>query len=453
MGTNQFNWNGDFFMILNRGLVSVFILIGINACVSSQPPANHEEKDILNSYLSEEILPEIPEPKVAELEEEIPFIDIEENADHPMVKKWVEYFSQNRRDLFSSYMKRGSQYRPMIEQILSDQGVPKELFYLALIESGFKLNAYSKAHAVGPWQFIKGTGKRFGLRINRYVDERRDPIRSTIAAAKYLKSLYAVFYSWDLALAAYNSGESRVMNAIIKHSERNFWNLVKLKALPRETKNYVPKLIAAAIVGSQLEDFGFDLAASDAQIFPEMISVKFPAPLHLRDIAKNIKINVKTIKKYNPHLKSDKTPPGASSYRLWIPKNIEYDQSNIAALKPLKKRIFYTKRLRKGKKRYFKYRIARGENLTKIAKKFSSSVRNIKKINRLNSNRIKYGTYIKIPRKNNGHLTKYKVRRGDSLYLVARRFGMTIKDLKRLNAIRKSHIYTGQWLKVYSRPG
>ena len=148
------------------------------------------------------------------------------------VEKWINYFTKKDRDRFQRFLNRGEKYRKMIQAVLADQGIPTDLYYLAMIESGFSVKARSHASAVGVWQFIRATGRRYGLKIDYYVDERQDPMRSTIAASLYLKDLHLVFNSWYLAMASYNAGESRIMGSIMKQSSRDFWQLVRKNALP-----------------------------------------------------------------------------------------------------------------------------------------------------------------------------------------------------------------------------
>lgn len=151
------------------------------------------------------------------------------------VQVWIEYFTTRDKERFQRFLDRGQPYRDVVENTLEENDLPAELYYLAMIESGFRTNALSHAKAVGVWQFIPGTARRYGLRIDRHVDERRDPIRATEAAAKYLRDLYNVFGSWHLAMAAYNAGEIRVLRAVFKGRTRNFWELIEAKTLPRVT--------------------------------------------------------------------------------------------------------------------------------------------------------------------------------------------------------------------------
>ena len=177
--------------------------------------------------------------------------------DHPDVDKWIHYFTGRGRDYMQIYLERSSRYLPIMKAVLKEQGLPMNLVYVALIESGFSAKALSRANAVGYWQFIYGTGKRYGLKIDGFVDERRDFVLATKAASQYFKDLYSLFGSWHLALAAYNSGEYRVNRAVLRHYNRDFWYLSSKKALPRETRNYIPKLIAAIRISQDPQKYGF----------------------------------------------------------------------------------------------------------------------------------------------------------------------------------------------------
>ncbi|NRA46266.1 MAG: LysM peptidoglycan-binding domain-containing protein [Oligoflexales bacterium] len=414
--------------------------------------------DLLNPFInaSNAFLP--PPYKIIEKKEDAPhvelanhsdhFIPLSEKASHPLVMKWIRYFSKQERGVFQNFIDRGAKYRLFIEKQLIDHGLPKEIFYLAMIESGFIIRAKSRAGAVGPWQFIRGTGKRFGLSINSYVDERLDPIRSTQAAIRYLKSLHKVFNSWELAFAAYNSGESRVMNTIIKHGVRDYWKLIEMKALPRETRNYVPKFIAAAILGQQARSHGFKEPKPIP--YPELVRVSVPSPVRVRDLAKKLNITYKKLKSLNPNLLRKITPAHKSTYDLWVP--VGSDSKLLAQLQPLNMNSRAVKE--STGLSYQKYRIRRGDTLISIARKFKASVPQIRKANKLGGNKIIAGRLINVPQAaRKKRYLKYLVRKGDNLYHVAKKFGSSIKRIKHINSMRHSRIYAGQTLKVPNNRG
>jgi hypothetical protein len=257
-------------------------LLGVAAClglllgcggvrgnrVDPYPPAFPGDGDEL---LAEELSPKRLEDLYAKsgipgwdpsLEEELKKLEQQVKFDVPIqmnkqVKAYLVYFSTERKEIIRRCLARSTRYLPMIKETFQEYGLPEDLAYLAMIESGFNPNAYSPAGACGMWQFIKSTGLRYGLVIDGYVDERRDPVKSTRAAAKYLSDLYKQFGSWYLAAASYNCGERRVQEELRKGNHRNFWELSAHKRLPNETKNYVPQLIAATIIAKNPERFGF----------------------------------------------------------------------------------------------------------------------------------------------------------------------------------------------------
>ena len=205
--------------------------------------------DESNDNFSLEVLPK-DRPKQAQ-EFDIPIVI---NA---KVEQFIQYFQTTARKAFSNWLARSEKYIPFMRNHLKENGLPEDLVYMALIESGFNPYAYSRSKASGPWQFIYLTGKRYGLRSNWWIDERRDPEKSTIAAAKYLKDLYDMFECWYLAAAGYNAGEGKIATAMKRYRTEDFWELTKYRYLKQETKNYVPQMIAAALIAKDPERYGF----------------------------------------------------------------------------------------------------------------------------------------------------------------------------------------------------
>lgn len=325
-------------------------------------------------------------------------IEINEN-----VMKWIHYFTVTDRERFHRFLQRGSAYKPLVQKILKENGVPTELYYLAMIESGYVTHARSSASAVGIWQFIRGTGLRYGLRQNRYVDERRDVVRATESAAKYLRNLHTAFQSWYLAMAGYNAGEGRILGAIMRGGSRDFWDLVEKKALPPETRNYVPKFLAAAIIGRNPAKYGFHDIHQPA--LPEREALKSPGGLSLAAISQATAIPLAELKTLNPQLLRSMTPPGRDPYPVWIPQGAVTDlnaaQARLATLRVVKPRS--AKRVlasgRGARVKSFVYKVRRGDALTRIAARYGVPVRKIKKLNGLRSNRIHAGQKLKIARK------------------------------------------------------
>lgn len=233
------------------------------------------------------------------------------------VHQWVKFFTGRGRGHFMNYTKRAGRYAPVLSKIMADNGLPRDLIYLAMAESGFTNHARSWAKAVGPWQFMPYTGKKFGLNIDWYVDERRDPLKATIAAANYLKTLHNLFGSWELATAGYNAGEGKIARAIRMYRTNDFWKLTKGRYLKPETKNYVPKIMALAIIGKNLDVFGFNEINFEKALDYEEIMVKGNADLYT--VAEALDLEFEDLKRYNPEIVRWQVPPYVESYPLRIP--------------------------------------------------------------------------------------------------------------------------------------
>jgi membrane-bound lytic murein transglycosylase D len=234
------------------------------------------------------------------------------------VKKWVTFFiNEKGRPFFERYSQRAGRYAPIMGKILEEYNLPRDLIFLAMAESGFNNVAKSWARAVGPWQFMPFTGKNYGLAINWYVDERRDPIKATVAAAKYLDKLYGDFGSWELAAAGYNAGEGKVSRAIKKYRTENFWKIREGKYLKAETKQYVPKIMALAIIGKNLKAFGFqDIDFHEPLDFEEIIVPPFT---DLFTVAEKLAIDYDEIHRLNPEILRWFTSPHIEQYPLRVP--------------------------------------------------------------------------------------------------------------------------------------
>lgn len=236
-------------------------------------------------------------------------------------KSWVKYFTTRGRKHFRRYAERAGRYAPVLSKILNDEGLPRDLIYLSMAESGFQNAARSWAKAVGPWQFMPYTGRSYGLEVGFYLDERRDPLKATVAASKYLRTLYGMFDSWELAMAGYNAGEGKIKRAIRRYRTKDFWKLRRGRYLKPETKNYVPKIMALAIIGKNLSRFGFEDVEFKHALDYEEISV--PKNTDLYKVADSLNIDFKMVKKYNPELLRWQTPPHGTSYTLRVPVGVK----------------------------------------------------------------------------------------------------------------------------------
>jgi membrane-bound lytic murein transglycosylase D len=375
-------------------------------------------------------------------------IAVEQN-DH--VRKWISYFTEKDRERFDRFLRRGSKYKEVVESVLEESGVPAELYYLAMIESGYQTKATSRAKAAGVWQFIGATGKRYGLQNDYYVDERRDPIRATEAAAKYLRDLYNVFGSWHLALAAYNSGERRIMNAIMRGKSRDFWELCEKKVLPPETRDYVPKFMAAMAIGENPEKYGFKDIQEEK--YPALESVEIPSPVRLADVARQSGVSYEELMKVNAHLKSGITPPSVRRYEIWVPAEkaelVTKAGANLTLLRVKGVRSRMVAEDSSGERKV--HIVRRGENLGSIARHYSTSIAYLKQINDLRSNRIYAGMRLRLSAKSYRTATssyRHRVQSGENLSTIARRYGLSVGALRRLNSIRGNNIYVGQNLRV-----
>jgi len=233
------------------------------------------------------------------------------------VAMWVKFFTGKGRKHFVNYTQRAGRYAPVLSKIMADNGLPRDLIYLAMAESGFTNHARSWAKAVGPWQFMPYTGRKFGLNIDWYVDERRDPLKASIAAANYLKTLHNLFGSWELATAGYNAGEGKIGRAVRMYKTKDFWQITKGRYLRPETKNYVPKIMALAIIGKNLDVFGFNEINFEKALDYEEIMVKGNSDLY--EVAEALELDFEEVKRYNPEIVRWQTPPYVEGYPLRIP--------------------------------------------------------------------------------------------------------------------------------------
>jgi membrane-bound lytic murein transglycosylase D len=306
------------------------------------------------------------------------------------VEWFIRYFQTTHRRHFVRWLARSKKYIPLMQKILKENNLPTDLVYMAMIESGFSTKARSHKQAVGPWQFIPGTGKRYGLRTDWWIDERKDPIKSTIAAAQYLKDLYDMFGSWFLAAAGYNAGENKIKRAINRHKTEDFWELATYRYLRRETKQYIPKLIAALLIAKSPEKYGFKDIEYEEPL--EFDTVEIDSPIDLRTAAKVLEIDYESLKDLNPELRRWNTPPNISSYQLKIPfgKKGEF-LVRYKEIKPKNKMLFHAHKIRPG------------DTLYKIAKLYKTQIDPILEMNNIRfPRRIRPGDHLIIPIKAKG---------------------------------------------------
>ncbi len=361
-------------------------------------------------------------------------------ADHPAVQAKIQYFQTVIPDRVQKWLIRFEQYKPMIEPVFAEFGLPRELIYLSLVESGFNPVAVSRARAKGAWQFMRGTGRMYGLKVKELVDERQDPMKSTVAAAHHLRDLYDQFGSWPLALAAYNAGAGRISRAIKKSGTRDYWALAKSRRyILRETRQYVPKFMALTMIAMNPEQFGFHVHADAIHQYEE---VRFGKPVHLRDLAKETKISFQELRRLNPELVHGILPPDKDGYYVKVPVGKGRD---VAQIEPRVKKWVRSPRNRTW------HRVRRGENLSVLAHRFGTDVRTLKRLNDLSGTVILVGQRLRIseeaPESGDG-VRWYRVRHGDSLWSIAQRFRMSVRELKALNNLRSNMIQSRQKLRL-----
>jgi membrane-bound lytic murein transglycosylase D len=401
-------------------------------------------------YYIENIFDQFPDV-APETEKEIPVV-LNDKVIHYMV-----YFQNQGRRSFSIWLERSGKYIPLMKEILSQRGMPTDLVYLAMIESGFNVKAESRSAAVGPWQFIKPTALRYGLRVDAWVDERMDPKKSTMAAADYLSDLYAMFQSWELAAAGYNCGEDRVQAAIDKYQINDYWQISEF-TLPTETKNYVPKLMAALIIAKSPDKYGFvGIDYHEAEFYE---TVMVPPQKSLNDIAGVIGVSHYTLVELNPAILLNATPPGGP-YQINVPQGYSTVTSQkskeLYALKDVNPVI--AQRSVGGA-----HKVRRGETLGRIAARYGVSVSSIKRANGMRGSTIRTGQVLTIPglsgpsssyasKDSGGATVKYRVRRGDTLGAIAARHRVSIASIKNANSLRSSMIRSGQVLTIPGATG
>ena len=358
------------------------------------------------------------------------------------VERFIKHFQTNGRKYFRKWLERSGKYLPMVKEILRENDLPEDLAYLALIESGFSPHARSRANAVGIWQFMLWTGRYNGLRTDWWIDERKDPEKATRAAARHLSDLYRQFDSWYLAAAGYNAGAGKIRRAIRKNRTEDFWEIAKnRRTLKKETRNYIPKYLAALIIAKDPEKYGFHNIETALPVAYEKVPVD--APTDIKVIARAAGTTINEIKKLNPELRRWFTPPDYPGYEINIPKeNVELYISNMAQL-PKQKRI-----------KFHRHKVRNGDTLSTIAESYRTSVGPIVYLNNLRSKSfIRAGSTLFVPvrvgtktRKARKRFVKattpiegtHIVRRGDTLWDISIKYNIPIKKVLKLNKIRKS---------------
>jgi membrane-bound lytic murein transglycosylase D len=408
-----------------------------------------------------------PDTAVTHVEKAVPGDSLFPYMEDDRIEFWVRYFTGPGRDYFARTLYRMELHRPVVERILDDQDLPHELIAIPMIESGFVMKARSRARAVGPWQFIAGTARLYGLRMDWWYDERRDIIASTYAATNYLKDLYGIWEDWPLALAAYNCGEYRVARAIAHDKTTDFWEL----KLPKQTERYVPKFLAALYILRDPAKYGFTIPEVEPVTFDE---VPITDATDLQLVAQCAGTTVDVLQDLNPALRRWATPP-KMEVNIKVPEGSgERCIAELAKIPP-EERITLRK-----------HRIRKGETLSSIARKYDTSVSALKSVNGIrNAHRIRAGHYLVVPvqgvyaeaasskpeymttRRNIDRAAMdkyaeryappkgykhvvYRVKSGDTLGEIAEWFHTRASKIRSWNNLRyRSYIYPGQKLNIY----
>jgi membrane-bound lytic murein transglycosylase D len=421
-----------------------------------------EEHAAIDDLEHVETFPALIDPRLKKAVEE----DIKEFAhDLPIeindrVLGFLEYYENGRgRGTIEVGLQRMGRFQPMIERILKEEGVPLDLIYLSQAESAFEPRAVSRAQARGMWQFISSRGKEYGLRQTWWVDERNDPEKSTRAAARHLKDLYQEFGDWYLAMAAYNSGPVRVQRALEKTGADNFWTLAEKRALPKETINYVPTILALTIIGKNPEKYGFNVRP-EAPLEIERVPVS--KATDLRVIAEAINLPVEELRELNTHVLRWTTPPEDSDFQLILPKGYADKFNERVSSLPESKRVLFREHV-----------VKKGDTLGLIARKYGSTVSQLVQANNLGKTPVlKVGRSIIIPMSGatpppptstagqtqqraarttattTPRVTSYTVRPGDTLARIATRFNTSVEKLKSWNHLTSSRLTVGKKLVV-----
>ncbi len=374
------------------------------------------------------------------------------------VEMYIKLYQGRQRKHFTKWLARSRKYNEMMKHEFKKAGLPTDLVYLAMIESGYNPLARSTAKAIGLWQFMKPTGKQYNLQVNKYVDERRDPYKATHAAANYLGDLYKEFGDWHLAVAAYNGGPGKIRSGLRKYKVDNFWDLASKKFLRLETKRYVPKLIATLLIAKEPEKYGFTNIKYQEPLVYDSISVG--PNLTLEAVALISNSSVKKIKSLNPELRQSRTPENLARYKVNIPAgSAAVAQKNLSRLHSIVTTGYKT------------HKIAKNDTIGKICRKYKINKTTLLKVNNLRSSKLQKGKILRIPYRtiayhllpegSDSALTAYKdslvlhkIRKGDTIGKIARKYGVPQEMIVSWNGLKNAHtIRAGQQLALYINNG
>ena len=480
-------------MRVNSMVALVLAALSLSACMHARTHQDDQDPNVVSAQDADQIKREGSTTKNDLNDSNIDLDAIPADVNR-QVLQWVDYFQGRGREHMERYLSRSTRYIPMMKAILHKQGLPEDLVYIALIESGFSPAATSQASAVGYWQFIRPTGRTYGLQIDQFVDERRDYIRSTEAAADYFKALYNLFGSWYLSIASYNVGENRIKNVVMRQHTRDFWEMARNKKLPKETSEYIPKFLAARMIAKEPEKYGFTDIDYQAPI--DFVEVTVAQTTDLKNMAKEMGIDYVDLTDLNPMFKRGIAVDKNGKVVIRVPRGTEDKATVAAANSVVTDRKIYAVR---DDDDVTSYRVHRGETLAKIARKFHVSTRRLRSINGFTSRtRLVAGKKIKVPNDSTAGMAGLKsyasntgksesansdsseaapkvgrrhhrsrdvaaatdsnsdsaskvhvVRRGDNLATIARKYNVSISRLAAANQIsRRSKILVGSRLEI-----
>ncbi|HZM70283.1 MAG TPA: LysM peptidoglycan-binding domain-containing protein [Candidatus Cryosericum sp.] len=373
---------------------------------------------------------------------------------HPKVLAYIEAFQTRIRSEFEAGLKRSGHYLPLIKSIFREEGLPEDLVYMAHQESAFKTSAYSRARAKGMWQFMSFTGRKYGLKIDPWIDERSDFEKATRAAASYLRDLYARYGDWYLAMAAYNAGEGKIDRAVARARSKDFWTIARTRYIRAETKSYVPAILASILIDKSPADYGFDVDTA-APLRWDVVEIDKPTDLQV--IAEGCAATLEEIRFLNPELRGLLTPPNRSSYRVRVPSGSK--EAILAHLQSLPddKRVSWTVHETKP-----------GETFTTVARRYKVPVRALIEANPRYANRkLRHGTALNVPlvagapvavaavatedrpTYEAGERVVHRVRKGDTLHSLSGKYRTTVANLKRWNNLQGTVLRPGRRLVAY----
>lgn len=404
-------------------------------------PLEQEVTEPPHSQAGPEAVLTSQELEALQAEPEIQFeLDIKETD---LLKDYFRYYTKEKHHVFQDWLKRAEQYLPYIRKVFTQRGLPQDLIFLPFAESGFNPLAYSHAGAAGMWQFMPATGRMFGLESNWWIDERRDPYMSTIAAAKYLKQLYDQFEDWYLVLAAYNAGGGHVSQAMSRSGAKDYFDLASTRQLHNETCRYVPKFLAVLKIVRNLETLGFDPLSWDAPEEPSSIQV--PPGTNLAALADVVGLKWSEFQTLNPSFRRTTAPPDGQP-RVYVPKQ------KIATAK-----AFATKSKTMARKGVHRYRIRPGDSWWGLSRRFNVPVSALKQFNQTSSNTLRTGQWVLIPGhqedkkrgKNVAFQGVYTVKSGDTLWGIARSLGVGVEDINQANpGLSARQLSVGQKIRL-----